>query len=82
MVRPKMAGTGGSASKKEIKNSESQMMRAGDKKKRKHSRKESFSVYVYRVLKQTAVRLILPGELSKHAVSEGTKAITKYTSSK
>ncbi|RPB27728.1 histone H2B [Terfezia boudieri ATCC MYA-4762] len=25
---------------------------------------------------QTAVRLILPGELAKHAVSEGTKAIT------
>ena len=31
---------------------------------------------------QTAVRLILPGELAKHAVSEGTKAVTKYTSSK
>ena len=30
----------------------------------------------------TAVRLLLPGELSKHAVSEGTKAVTKYTSSK
>ena len=30
---------------------------------------------------QTAVRLILPGELAKHAVSEGTKAVTKYTSS-
>ncbi|KAG5457665.1 MAG: histone H2B [Olpidium bornovanus] len=28
----------------------------------------------------TAVRLVLPGELSKHAVSEGTKAVTKYTS--
>ena len=25
---------------------------------------------------QTAVRLILPGELAKHAVSEGTKAVT------
>jgi histone H2B len=25
----------------------------------------------------TAVRLILPGELSKHAISEGTKSITK-----
>ncbi|EPB79183.1 core histone H2A/H2B/H3/H4 [Ancylostoma ceylanicum] len=103
--------------------------RAGDKKRRK-SRKESYSVYIYRVLKQvhpdtgvsskamsimnsfvndvferiaveasrlaqynkrstissreiqTAVRLILPGELAKHAVSEGTKAVTKYTSSK
>ncbi len=28
---------------------------------------------------QTAVRLYLPGELAKHAVSEGTKAVTKYT---
>ncbi|KAK0393741.1 hypothetical protein QR680_000380 [Steinernema hermaphroditum] len=101
--------------------------RTGDKKKKK-SRRESYSVYVYRVLKQvhpdtgisskamsimnsfvndvferiageasklahynkrstissreiqTAVRLILPGELAKHAVSEGTKAVTKYTS--
>jgi len=31
---------------------------------------------------QTAVRLCLPGELSKHAVSEGTKAVTKYDSCK
>jgi histone H2B len=30
---------------------------------------------------QTAVRLILPGELAKHAVSEGTKAVTKFSSS-
>ena len=30
---------------------------------------------------QTAVRLLLPGELAKHAVNEGTKAVTKYTSS-
>ena len=100
------------------------------RKKRKHSRKESYSVYVYKVLKQvhpdtsisskamgimnsfvndiferiageasrlaydnkcstitsreiqTAVRLPLPGELAKHAMSEGTKAVTKYTSSK
>ena len=28
---------------------------------------------------QTAVRLLLPGELAKHAVSEGTKAVTKYS---
>merc|ERR1712066_214486 len=100
------------------------------KKKRKTKRKESFSIYIYKVLKQvhpdtgvsskamsimnsfvndifervaaeasrlahynkratissreiqTAVRLLLPGELAKHAVSEGTKAVTKYTSSK
>merc|ERR1712141_6908 len=99
-------------------------------KKRKARRKESFSIYVYKVLKQvhpdtgisskammimnsfvsdiferiageasklakynkrstissreiqTAVRLLLPGELAKHAVSEGPKAVTKYTSSK
>ena len=103
---------------------------SGDKKKRRAKRKESFSIYVYKVLKQvhpdtgissramsimnsfvsdiferianeasrlakynkrstissrevqTAVRLLLPGELAKHAVSEGTKAVTKYTSSK
>ncbi|XP_065877013.1 histone H2B-like [Euphorbia lathyris] len=30
---------------------------------------------------QTAVRLVLPGELAKHAVSEGTKVVTKFTSS-
>ena len=100
-----------------------------DGKERKRSRKESYSVYVYKVLKQvhpdtgisskamgimksfvniferiageasrlahynkrstvtsreiqTAVRLLLPGELAKHAVSEGTKAVTKYTRSK
>eukprot|EP00070_Physeter_catodon_P012676 XP_007128695.2 histone H2B type 1-N-like [Physeter catodon] len=89
-----------------------------DGKKRKRSRKESYSVYVYKVLKQVhpdtgisskamgimnsfvndiferiageASRLahynkrslLLPGELAKHAVSEGTKAVTKYTSSK
>ncbi|XP_077552107.1 histone H2B-like [Haemaphysalis longicornis] len=104
-------------------------VRATDKKK-KRRRKESFSIYIYKVLKQvhpdtgvsskamsimnsfvndiferiaaessrlahynkqstitsreiqTAVRLLLPGELAKHAVSEGTKAVTKYTSSK
>jgi histone H2B len=27
---------------------------------------------------QTAVRLVLLGELAKHAVSEGTKAVTKF----
>ena len=96
--------------------------------KRRSKRKESYSTYIYRVLKQvhpdtgiskksmsimnsfindvferiaseagrlgkynskatlssreiqTAVRLVLPGELAKHAVSEGTKAVTKYTS--
>jgi histone H2B len=27
---------------------------------------------------QTAIRLVFPGELAKHAVSEGTKAMTKF----
>ena len=103
----------------------------GDKKSKKNKkRKESYAIYIYKVLKQdhpdtgvsskamsimnsfvndiferiaseasrlslqnkkktissreiqTAVRLLLPGELAKHAVSEGTKAVTKYTSSK
>ncbi|XP_053681601.1 uncharacterized protein LOC128732376 [Sabethes cyaneus] len=101
----------------------------GDKKKKKPRRKESYAIYIYKVLKQvhpdtgisskamsimnsfvndiferiaaeasrlahynkrstitsrevqTSVRLLLPGELAKHAVSEGTKAVTKYTSS-
>ncbi len=95
----------------------------GGKKCRK-TRKESYAIYVYKVLKQvhpdtdgimnsfindiferiagkssclahynkcstitsreiqTAVRLLLPGELAKHTVSEGTTAVTKYTSSK
>jgi histone H2B len=96
--------------------------------KRRRRRTESFSIYIYKVLKQvhpdtgmskkgmsimnsfindifekvsteagklvrynkkatlssrevqTAVRLVLPGELAKHAVSEGTKAVTKFTS--
>ena len=30
---------------------------------------------------QTAVRLVLPGELAKHAVSEGTKAVQKFSAS-
>ena len=30
---------------------------------------------------QTAVRLLLPGELAKHAVSEGTKAVTRFNES-
>jgi len=29
---------------------------------------------------QTAVRLVLPGELARHAVAEGAKAIVKFTS--
>jgi len=46
--------------------------------KRKRRRKETYAIYIYK----TSVRLLLPGELAKHAVSEGTKAVTKYTSSK
>ena len=28
---------------------------------------------------QAAVKLLLPGELAKHATSEGTKALAKFT---
>lgn len=105
--------------------------KSSDKKsKRSKVRKETYSTYIYRVLKQvhpdtgisnkamailnsfvqdvferlaseasklaainrrstissreiqTAARLILPGELSKHAISEGTKSVTKYSSSR
>nr|ACG45943.1 histone H2B.2 [Zea mays] len=61
------------------------------KKKGKKS-VETYKIYIFKVLKQvhpdigisreiqTSVRLVLPGELAKHAVSEGTKAVTKFTS--
>ena len=110
--------------------SKSKKAASGDRKKPKKTRKETYSTYIYRVLKQvhpdtgisnkamailnsfvqdiferiateasklasynkkstissreiqTAVRLILPGELSKHAISEGTKSVTKFSSSK
>ncbi|OJA11369.1 hypothetical protein AZE42_05155 [Rhizopogon vesiculosus] len=100
-----------------------------EKKKRRKVRKETYSSYIYKVLKQvhadtgisnkamailnsfvndiferiateasklasyskkstissreiqTSVRLILPGELAKHAISEGTKSVTKFSSS-
>ncbi|EIW78322.1 histone-fold-containing protein [Coniophora puteana RWD-64-598 SS2] len=99
-----------------------------EKKKRHKARKETYSSYIYKVLKQvhpdtgisnkamailnsfvndiferiaseasklaayskkstissreiqTSVRLILPGELAKHAISEGTKSVTKFSS--
>ncbi len=118
------------AAKKVVDKSSSKKKAAAGSKKRRHTRKESYSVYIYKVLKQvhpdtgvsskamsimnsfvndvfekianeasklakynkkstissreiqTAVRLLLPGELAKHAVSEGTKAVTKYTSTK
>ena len=116
------------AKKTPAKKSEKKPKASGDKKKKK-KRNESYSSYIYKVLKQvhpdtgiskkgmsimnsfindiferiageagklarynkkstlssrevqTAIRLILPGELAKHAVSEGTKAVTKFTSS-
>ena len=122
---PKPAGVGKKGEKKAGKKAA-----LGDKKKRSRRRKETYSIYIYKVMKQvhpdtgisskamsimnsfvqdvferiageasrlahynkkstitsreiqTAVRLLLPGELAKHAVSEGTKAVTKYTSSK
>lgn len=121
---PKVSGKAAKKAGKASKN-----IQKGDKK-RKKKRKESYAIYIYKVMKQvhpdtgisskamsimnsfandiferiasessrlahynkrttitsreiqTAVRLLLPGELAKHAVSEGTKAVTKYTSSK
>ena len=126
-MAPKQAASGSKGSKKAA--TKAKANRTGDKKRRKR-RRESYSIYIYKVLKQvhpdtgvsskamsimnsfvndiferiaaeasrlahynkrstitsreiqTAVRLLLPGELAKHAVSEGTKAVTKYTSSK
>ena len=121
-VKPGVASKGGKKAGKKA--------GVGGGKKRRSKRKESYAIYIYKVLKQvhpdtgisskamgimnsfvndiferiageasrlahynkkstissreiqTAVRLLLPGELAKHAVSEGTKAVTKYTSSK
>jgi histone H2B len=58
-------------------------------KKSTISSREIQTSYVYTFVPQLIactdfidrVRLILPGELAKHAVSEGTKAVTKYSSS-
>ncbi|KAF7965911.1 hypothetical protein HWV62_35334 [Athelia sp. TMB] len=115
-------------SKKAAKKTSKPAPAEGEKKKRKKSRKETYSSYIYKVLKQvhpdtgisnkamailnsfvndiferiateasklasyskkstissreiqTSVRLILPGELAKHAISEGTKSVTKFSS--
>ena len=125
-MAPKKAGRKGEKKKETVKEKSTT---DGDKRKKKVKRKQSYGVFIYRVLKQvhpdtgisskamgimnsfvndiferiateasrltkyakkstigsreiqTAVRLLLPGELAKHAISEGTKAVTKYTSS-
>ena len=126
-----MAGSPKKASSRPKKGArKSSKKRATKASKRRKSRKESYGIYIFKVLKQvhpdvgisgkamnimnsfvndaferiageasklathnkrstissrevqTSVRLILPGELAKHAVSEGTKAITKYSSSR
>ncbi|KAM5294047.1 LOW QUALITY PROTEIN: histone H2B type 1-A-like [Glossophaga mutica] len=124
---PELTSKGITTSKKGFKKAVTKTQKK-EGKKRKKTRKESYSIYIYKVLKQvhsdtgisakamsimnsfvtdifervageasrlahynkrstitsqeiqTAVRLLLPG--AKHAVSEGTKAVTKYTSSK
>ncbi|XP_008052345.1 histone H2B type 1-A-like [Carlito syrichta] len=126
---PEPTSKGIAISKKGFKKAVTKTAKKEDKKHKK-CRKESYSTYIYKVLKQvhpdtgisskamgimnsfvsdiferlsaeasrlahynrrltitsreiqTAVRLLLPGELAKHAVSEGAKAVTKYTSSK
>ncbi|XP_028666741.2 histone H2B 5-like [Erpetoichthys calabaricus] len=77
MPEPKAAPAPKKGSKKAVSKSQAK----GGKKRRK-SRKESYSIYVYKVLKQVHPDTGIWGELAKHAVSEGTKAVTKYTSSK
>ena len=42
--------------------------------------KRSKQVTVTSRMIQTAVRILLTGEITKHAVSEGTKAVAKYSS--
>ncbi|KAI0760496.1 histone-fold-containing protein [Fomes fomentarius] len=125
----KTTSEGGSkAAKKTAKAASGATGADGEKKKRRKGRKETYSSYIYKVLKQvhpdtgisnkamailnsfvndiferiateasklasyskkstissreiqTAVRLILPGELAKHAISEGTKSVTKFSS--
>jgi histone H2B len=49
---------------------------AGESSRLAHYNK--WSTITSRII-QTAVRLILPGELTKLVLSEGTKTLTKYT---
>nr|BAJ98393.1 predicted protein [Hordeum vulgare subsp. vulgare] len=69
----------------------------GDKKGKKKSKKsvETYKIYIFKVLKQVHPDIGISSkamsimnsfindifELAKHAVSEGTKAVTKFTSS-
>ena len=126
MAPKKSTGSGKGTPAQKTQRKSKKGLRAEHKQKKK--RTETFSVYIYRVLKQvhpetgiskrsmhimnsfindvfekislessklvrynkkhtlssrevqTAVRLLLPGELAKHAVSEGTKAVTKFSS--
>ena len=41
-------------------------------------RKTKRSWITVREIQTSSCRLLLPGELAKHAISEGTKAVTKY----
>ncbi|MGH0127294.1 UNVERIFIED_CONTAM: hypothetical protein FKN15_071199 [Acipenser sinensis] len=58
----------------------------GDTFERVASEAAKLSLYKRRIITsreiQTAVRLLLAGELGKHAVSEGTESVAKCTSSK
>lgn len=54
MPRPKKAAAGDSAPKKAAAKMPSSQ-KSGDKKKRKHFRKDSYSIYIHRVLKQVHI---------------------------
>ena len=45
-----------------------------NKRTNKHTDKQTLSSRTI----QGAVRIVLPGELAKHAISDGTKAVTKF----
>ena len=123
---PKKAPTEGTATKTPAATTKKTVKK--DKKEHKRSRHETFSVYIYKVLKQvhndtgiskksmaimnsfindiferisleasklvrynkkhtlsarevqSAVKLLLPGELAKHAIIEGAKAVNKIAS--
>ena len=75
---PKVSGKAAKKSGKAAK-----AINKGDKKKKKLRRKESYAIYIYKVLKQVHPDTGISSKaMSKHAVSEGTKAVTKNTSSK
>lgn len=126
--KPATKAPAGKAPATEKKEAGKKTTSAADKKRRQKRRKETYSSYIYRVLKeshpdtgistramsimnsfvedlferiaseasklaaynkkstisareiQSAVQLVLPGELAKHSILDGNRAISKYSS--